>query len=135
MSLTKIKNTKKAKDEAKMQLIIEQGGRCPITGRPLRLHTSVLDHDHDTGRIRAALPTGVNGMEGKIYKNLVTWGKIKTKREAIKTLRNLADFWENSLDNPKDLIYPTHKTPEEKREAAKKKARKAYAAKRKALNK
>jgi hypothetical protein len=108
MMMIKIKNTKVAKDKVKRELLIKQKGRCPISGRRMTMQNSVLDHCHYTGVIRAALPRGVNGLEGKISQNLIK-------------------FWELHRKPQTEYIYPTHKTADEKRDARNKKARLRYA--------
>ncbi len=122
----KIKNTKVEKDKVKLQLIRKQKGKCPISGRSLTLSNSVLDHCHEHGHIRAALPRGVNGIEGRITKLISRFAGAGDTDSIIKFLRNLADFLEWHKVPRTEWIYPTHKTADEKREARNKKARLAY---------
>lgn len=114
------------------ELYKKQGGRCPISGRPLPSLKSTnlcIDHDHTTGVIRAVLSKGINGLEGKVKNLLVRWGGCKSQQEMIKMLRGLADYWETHLTPQTNFIYPTHKNPAEVRAARNKKARAAYAKK------
>lgn len=118
----------------RLELFKKQNGLCPITQRPLPTLQSTnlcIDHDHDSGAVRAVLAKGVNGLEGKVLKLLTSWGSCRDKHEAIKILRGLADYWELHMTPQTDLIYHLHKTPEQKRLAVNKKARKRYAAKKK----
>ena len=39
---------------------------CPILGIPLTEHDAVLDHDHDTGRVRGTIHRQANALMGKI---------------------------------------------------------------------
>lgn len=125
--MIKIKNTKVAKDKVKRELLIKQHGKCPISGRSMTLNSSVLDHCHATGVIRAALPRGVNGLEGKVAYLCKRFGGCVTQEDDIKLLKNLITFWELHRTPQTGYIYPTHKTTDEKREARNKKARLRYA--------
>lgn len=123
----KIKNTKTAKDKVKRELLIKQKGKCPISGRNMTLSSSVLDHCHLTGYIRAALPRGVNGLEGKVAYLCTRFGGCQTVDDNIKLLKNLISFWELHKKPQTDYIYPAFKTDDEKREARNRKARLRYA--------
>lgn len=123
----KIKNNKAAKDKVKRELIIKQKGKCPISGRSLTLSTSVLDHCHDHGFIRAALPRGVNALEGKVAYLCTRFGGCQSVDDNIKLLKNLINFWELHKKPQTNYLYPTFKTPEEQREARNRKARLKYA--------
>jgi hypothetical protein len=123
----KVKRTELPK--IKEELIAKQNGNCPICGKDLTRVSKgniVVDHDHETGIIRAALHRGCNGIDGKILKLLRTWGKATSLDEAIKTLKRLITFWELHKKAQTYLIYPSFKTEEEKREARNKKQRKKY---------
>ena len=112
----------------KQELIVKQNGLCPICGKDLTRCSSsnvVVDHDHSTGAIRAALHRGCNGLDGKVLRFLTTWGKAKTKLEAIGTLKRLINFWELHSTPQTDLIYYNHKTAAEKRAAYNAKRRRA----------
>lgn len=116
----------------KKELMNKQSGSCMFCGGDLTSVTSsniVVDHNHDTGIIRGVAHRGCNGVEGKVLTLLKRWGKCSTKLQVIRMLRRLADFYERE---PKtEWIYPTHKTALEKKEARNKKARAAYARKKK----
>lgn len=112
----------------KRDLIAKQNGLCPICGKDLtRCNPSnvVVDHDHTTGVIRAALHRGCNGLDGKMLRFLTTWGKAKTKLEVIGTLKRLINFWELHATPQTDIIYYNHKTAAEKRAAYNAKRRRA----------
>jgi hypothetical protein len=130
MGYTKIKRTELP--AVKKKLIAQQNGVCPICKKDITRALSsniIVDHDHSTGIIRAALHRGCNGLEGKVMRLVMTWGKARTITEVIKTLENLISFWKLHKEPQTDLIYYNHKTVAEKRLAANKKRRKAYAAK------
>lgn len=112
------------------ELIRRQSGKCPITGRSLKSMTTsnvVVDHDHKTGVIRAALPRAINGLEGKLVQQCVRWGGCKTKKEVIQMLRGMADYLEHHSSPQTEWIHPSHLSPAEQRALKNKKARARYA--------
>ena len=114
--------------QIKKELITKQNGLCPICGKDLTRCSSsnvVVDHDHSTGVIRAALHRGCNGLDGKILKLLTTWGKAKNKHDSIQTIKRLIQFWELHSTPQTDIIYFNHKTAAEKRAAYNAKRRRA----------
>ena len=114
------------------ELSRRQGGKCPITGRYLSSFSSsnvVCDHDHKTGVIRAALPRGVNGLEGKLVKACLTWGSCKDTNEVISMLRGVSDYLDLHRTAQTEWIYPDHMTPSEKRIENNRKARAKYSKK------
>ncbi|CAM0030420.1 endonuclease VII [Vibrio phage D530] len=114
------------------ELVRRQRGLCPITGRDLRAMTPsnvVVDHNHKTGVIRAALPRGINGLEGKVKALLIRWGACKSEEEAISMLRGLADYLELHRTPQTEWIHPEHLTPAEQRAKKNKQARARYAKK------
>lgn len=116
------------------ELVRLQHGRCPITGRDLRAMTPtnvVVDHNHKTGVIRAALPRAINGLEGKLKNLCIRWGGCMTDDEIIQMLRGMADYLEHHKVPRTKWIHPEHLTPAEARAKKNAKARKAYAAKKK----
>ena len=115
----------------KQKLLAEQNGLCLFCGRDLTRTpplNRVADHDHVTGIIRGVAHRGCNGAEGKILAALRYTG-LKSKKEIAKLLEGLIKVWTNPPNS--GLIYPTHKTPNEKRLARNKKARLARARKKK----
>ena len=112
----------------------KQGGVCPICGEPINLTVKgnksdyVVDHDHETGEIRGVLHRSCNAAEGKVANAAGRWGAKSTKyKDIIPWLKNLIKY----LESPgAGVIYPDHKTPEEKEAARKQRARRAAAYKR-----
>lgn len=112
----------------------EQGGLCPITGRKIDFNTAgaksdwVVDHCHITGEIRGVLTRGANGMEGKVFNAVARWcGVGNNPAEVLRVLKNLIAYYERPGTG---LMYPEHKSAEEKAEAARVKKNKAQAARR-----
>lgn len=135
MECTKFKRAELPK--IKKELIKKQGGICPICKGDLTRALSkniVVDHDHKTGIVRAAIHRGCNGLEGRILRLLTTWGKATTKAKVISTLENLLDFWSLHETPQTKWIYYSHKTETEKRLALNKKRRLAAKKKREAKN-
>lgn len=113
-------------EQVKKGLIVEQGFICPICTKSLRgipLSKVALDHCHDTGFVRGVAHMGCNRVEGVIKKALTTWARCGTFREQLSALGSLYDYLKSNRMNPKPMIYPTHKTPEEMAAARLKKAR------------
>lgn len=127
---------KRADVEAfKAELMEKQGYKCPLCGCSLKAVkpiNRVLDHDHDSGFCRAVVCRGCNGAEGKILNVIAGYGKAgNNKYFQMKWLLNLAEYWKLHQTPQTDKIYHLHKTEAEKREARNKKARLAYARKKK----
>jgi hypothetical protein len=116
------------------KLIAMQNGLCPVCGKDLTRTSNrnlVVDHDHDTGIVRAVMHRGCNGVEGKVKRLVSTWGKAKGIEQVILTLERLITFWRLHQTPQTEWIYYNHKTAAEKRAAYNKKRRKVAAAKRK----
>jgi len=132
MERTKFKRTELS--TVRDELIHRQRAICPICGRTL-LGTApiniVVDHDHKTGIVRAAVHRRCNGLEGKVLRVFSTWGSVGTKAALIKYAKNLVAFWELHSTPQTEWIYWDHKTANEKTLALNKKRRRKAAAKRK----
>lgn len=94
-----------------------QGGRCALCDEIIEPGKAVLDHDHKTGHIRGVLHRGCNALEGNIT-NALPRNLITPQR-----LRAIFANWERYHTNPKDLLHPTHRTAEERKIRAKKRAK------------
>ncbi|ATW58179.1 endonuclease VII [Pseudomonas phage uligo] len=114
----------------KKQLIQKQNGLCPITGRNLRAMTSanvVVDHNHQTGIIRAALPRAINGLEGKVKNLCIRWGGAKSTKEVIDLLEGLVRYYKEHGTPQTPWVHHTFLTPTEARNKANAAARKKRA--------
>jgi hypothetical protein len=106
-----------------------QGKRCDLCGLSLKLDEAVMDHDHSTGVCRGVLHRGCNALLGKIENNHKRYGVPQVGT----FLHGAASYLtRHAFPVGVPLIYPTHKTDEDKRLARNARARKARAAKKKA---
>lgn len=117
------------------RLLKMQDGKCPLCRKPIDLTIKgegVIDHDHDTGRIRGLLHRSCNAAEGKISNAAARWGAKSSKySDIIPYLEALTQYLRAE---PTNMIYPMHKTPDERKDAAalkRKNARATVTAKRK----
>lgn len=110
------------------RMLRDQGGLCPLCQKDIDLRIKgegVIDHDHDTGRIRGLLHRSCNAAEGKISNSAARWGaKSSSYVDIIAYLKQVVDYLSKT---PSNLIYPMHKTLDEKKEARLAKAREAKA--------
>lgn len=112
-------------------LKIVQGGLCSLCNKPISLQVMgnksdyVVDHDHETGEIRGVLHRSCNAAEGKVANAAGRWGaKSMSYSELVPWLENMLIY----LKKPgTGLMYPDHKTAEEKAAATKQKANRAAA--------
>lgn len=111
------------------QVQVAQGGNCKLCNKPIDLTIKgegVIDHDHDTGEIRGVLHRSCNAAEGKIANAAGAWGAKSMAYPAI------IAFLEQTILYLKGegcgVIYATHKTVDEKKDARNLKAKQARAA-------
>ena len=97
--------------------LASQGGLCALCSEPIETGKAVLDHDHKTGLIRGVLHRGCNALEGNIT-NALPRNLITPER-----LRAIFENWERYHSTPKPLLHPTHRTAEERKIRAKKRAK------------
>jgi hypothetical protein len=104
--------------EHRETLLQEQKGLCGLCGEPISPEEAVLDHNHKSGRVRKVLHRGCNVIEGVIANNAVR-NRISTER--LKAIcENLIPYL---LTSETDILHPTHRTAEEKKERIKKRAK------------
>lgn len=114
---------------AAKQLAVHQGNLCPLCDKFIDIKLKgegVLDHDHETGEMRGVLHRSCNAAEGKITNAAARWGAKSAKySDIIEYLESVVAY----LKRPGlGVIYPLHKTDDEKKDAKNLKLRTARAA-------
>lgn len=102
---------------AARQVKVEQAGVCLLCQKPIDLTIKgegVIDHDHDSGEIRGVLHRSCNAAEGKIANAAARWGaKSSSYADIVAYLENVIAY----LKRPgTGMVYPMHKTADEKRD-------------------
>ena len=109
--------------ETRLSLLEAQSFKCAICGFDCSEEQAVLDHDHKAGHVRAVLHRGCNAAEGKVMNTLRRCG-IK---DPTAFLVGLMAYHVTHAENQTGLIHPAHKTLDEKKLLAKKRAKKRKA--------
>jgi hypothetical protein len=124
MSLRKLKASELPAYRA--EALQKQHGKCALTGWTLRPEDAVADHCHKTGLHRAILAGWANSTLGRVE----NWaGRIGGNMKPSDFLRRCAAYIDYFEANPTEYLHHTHKTPDEKKEAARLKRNKAARAK------
>lgn len=116
-----------------MKLLKEQQGLCPLCSKPISLQVMgnksdyALDHCHVSGLVRGVLHRSCNAALGKMEKAIGQWGAKSMDMDAILEYLDKAILYYNQ--EPQAVIYPDHKTDEQKAAATKLKAATARAMK------
>lgn len=111
------------------ELLRRQDGKCALCNVPITGDKACLDHDHIDGHVRDVLCRNCNGIEGKVF-NLLRRGQ--RGRGNAWFLDRLIKYWNRHETAQHGIVHPLHKTEDEKRLRANKKARERRAAKKKA---
>lgn len=112
--MTRLKTTEiKAYRE---ELLKKQNGFCALCWERI-IDNPVLDHDHKTGYIRGVLHRGCNAFLGNIENNLAR-NQIGSSR-----LKAIFEHFEKYIQKQQPHLHPTYRTPEEKTERARKRAK------------
>lgn len=96
---------------------------CAMCSLPLELDEACLDHHHQTGAVRGVCHRGCNSLEGKIANAVKRFGVQDMKA----LLSGLLMYYAKHETDQTGLIYPSHKTAQEKKAAAAKKRKRAKA--------
>ena len=109
----------KPKDVAQYRAarLVEQGGICLLCGCELDKSEAVLDHDHQSGKIRGVLHRGCNAWLGKT-ENCIKINKLQDRLEFLVSVR--VQWY---MQNTTDVYHHSYRTEEEKRIRRNKKAR------------
>ena len=93
--------TTKDVETVRNQMLKDQKGIDPITKEPIKANQAVLDHCHDSQKVRATISRQSNSWEGLVfnaYKRCMSW---YTDKPLSELLRNLADYLEQDYSkNP-----------------------------------
>jgi hypothetical protein len=89
-------------------LLKEQSNICPLCEEFISLEDAVLDHDHESGKIRQVLHRQCNSYEGILLHKFKRSGVHKLT-DIITYIKNLLDYWDNEYI---DLIHPSEKPTE-----------------------
>jgi hypothetical protein len=105
-------------------LLAKQGFRCPLCNTSIKTGArggGCLDHDHDTGFVRAVLCRTCNGGEGKIRSLAMRYGGGKENH--VEWLTRLTAYLALHSKPQSHYVHPTHLSDEEKRVKKNTKAR------------
>jgi hypothetical protein len=101
----------------RLKTLTQQGHNCALCSEVVATAEAVLDHDHRTGYVRGVLHRGCNSLLGKI-ENSLTMNRITPER-----LKNILDNLQFYTNQHHAVLHPTYRTPEEKRQRARKRAK------------
>ena len=101
----------------RLKTLTAQGHLCALCNEIVATGEAVLDHDHKTGLVRGVLHRGCNSLLGKIENSLVMNRITPTRLSNI--LLNIPTYTNQDLG----VLHPTHRTAEEKKLRAKKRAK------------
>ncbi len=119
-------------DQFRKGMAATQKYRCPLCLGSLAHGINALDHDHNTGSVRAVLCRSCNVSEGKVMAGV----KFRTPignmayQDPVKWLRRLADFLEHHSAKPSGIIHPTFDVAKGKQKPVKRKTTSKTAIKR-----
>lgn len=100
-------NQIKAEREA---AVIRQKYICPLCKEKLTIEEAVLDHCHQSGRIRHALHRSCNAAEGRI----LHWAGVRSRGDdPLAFIKALIKYWEK--DYSRNPIHHTHGAKKRKR--------------------
>lgn len=109
--------------ELRQQYLKEQSGLCALCHELINEGEAVMDHCHKTGLLRSVLHRGCNAYIGSMENGLAR-NRITPSR-----LLNILNNFTHYVQAHKPILHPTHKTPEERKLAAKARAKKRRAKK------
>jgi hypothetical protein len=99
------------------EILKQQNNHCALCYQVIAEGEAVLDHCHKTGQIRGVLHRGCNALEGTITNALPR--NLITPQRLANIMTNLVAYQKRL----KPVLHPTHKTPEEKKARANKRAK------------
>lgn len=103
--------------QLKARLIEEQHGCCAMCLEPLDFTQAThLDHNHATGAIRGVTHAACNLLEGQLT-------NPRVRKYARSFARHIGDYLDWHDKNPRPELHVTHRTPDEKKERIKRRAK------------
>ena len=102
--------------KTRLLLLEKQCGNCALCHLPLLKNEAVLDHDHETGLVRASIHRSCNSGLGAIERV----GRYGIK-DILRFARGAAEYLELHQIDQTRIIHPSHFTKEEKIVRAKEK--------------
>lgn len=117
----------------------KQDGNCAICGKSIDFTKSgresnyAVDHNHSTGEIRGVLHRSCNSSEGKVRNASAKWGakcSVDNDDEIIKYLDNLVQYLKRTQYHGTGMLYPDHKSKDERQDLARLRRNKAAALRR-----
>lgn len=91
------------------QRMVANCGRCGLCKLPVK--RPVADHDHSTGQLRDLICAGCNSVLGKVENSYRRYGV-----QNLPAFLNGASAYLQKHSTPQhNLLYPSHKTEDEKR--------------------
>lgn len=102
----------------RLEQLALQNGNCALCGQPCAPQEAVLDHDHVSGQIRGVLHRFCNTFLGKI-ENGVRRNRIQKNQLSV-----ILERYQVYVADLQDLLHPTHRTPEQRLQARRLRARK-----------
>ena len=90
------------------KLCFQQNNICPLCGNHIPSGVGVLDHDHETGKIRGVLHRQCNQVEGRI----LSW--IKRSGQGVPAEQFVSALWRYWSTVYPDVYHPSHLTETEK---------------------
>lgn len=106
----------------RQQAVIDQNYRCALCAHALTQEDAVLDHAHDTGQIRQAIHRFCNTFLGKIENG------AKRNRIHPDQLSAILCNYTEYVNTQQQILHPTHRTPDERAELTRRRARRRRAA-------
>lgn len=107
------------------ELLEQQRYQCAICSCAVG-HSSPVDHDHDTGRVRGVLCRTCNTNEGKVKAACRYMARVThlSRIDYVQWFINLVKYWTLHKDHPSDYVHPTFDVEKQKQKPKTRRKRK-----------